>query len=103
MRKDSQWVSIGEAAKYLGVSRDTLRRWEKKGKIKAVRSPTNRRYYTQDQLDQLMSGKESDQRQLSRRPERKKIGRKPKLILVGALSFLIATLLALLLQFLLLG
>ena len=47
-------LSIGEAAKYIGVSRDTLRRWEKKGKITPERSPTNRRYYTKEQLDQLL-------------------------------------------------
>ncbi len=50
-----QWLTIGPAAKYLGVSRDTLRRWEKKGKIKAVRSPTNRRYYTERMLDEVMN------------------------------------------------
>lgn len=40
------WLSIGEAAKYLGVSRDTLRRWEKRGKIKSYRTPGGRRRYT---------------------------------------------------------
>lgn len=50
------WMTIGDAAKYLGVSRDTLRRWDKKwGGAKAVRSPSNHRYYTKKQLDQLMS------------------------------------------------
>ena len=41
----------GEAAKYLGVSTDTLKRWDKSGKLTARRTKTNRRYYTQDQLD----------------------------------------------------
>ncbi len=40
------WLSIGEAAEYLGVSRDTLRRWEKRGKIKSYRTPGGRRRYT---------------------------------------------------------
>jgi len=30
-------LSIGEASEYLGVSIDTLRRWEKKGKIEPMR------------------------------------------------------------------
>lgn len=47
-------LSIGAAAKYVGVSRDTLRRWEEKGKLLPQRSPTNRRYYTQQQLDDLV-------------------------------------------------
>lgn len=51
-------MTIGQAAKYLGVSKDTLRRWEKRLEgAKAVRSPTNRRYYTQKQLDRLMEEK----------------------------------------------
>lgn len=50
----SDQFSIGQAAKHIGVSRDTLRRWEKKGKITALRSPSNRRYYTKEQLDHLI-------------------------------------------------
>jgi DNA (cytosine-5)-methyltransferase 1 len=53
-KQPSKWISIGQAAKFVGVSRDTLRRWEKKGKLKPFRSPTNRRYYTKNQLQQLM-------------------------------------------------
>jgi len=53
----SKRLSIGPAAKYLGVSRDTLRRWEKRGKLRPLRTPTNRRLYTQDQLDRLLSDK----------------------------------------------
>lgn len=41
----------GETAKYLNVSIDTLKRWDKSGKLTAHRTKTNRRYYTQDQLD----------------------------------------------------
>lgn len=94
MRKDTQWIPIGKAAKYLGVSRDTLRRWEKKGKIKAVRSPTNRRYYTKKQLDGIKSGKmkpKTDKLEI-----KIAITPKQKLILIGALSFILAVILALL-------
>jgi hypothetical protein len=48
---------IGPAAQYLSLSRDTLRRWEKKGKLKPFRTPTNRRLYTQKQLDRLLTTK----------------------------------------------
>lgn len=27
------WMSIGQAVKYLNVSKDTLRRWEKRGRL----------------------------------------------------------------------
>jgi len=38
-------TSIGKAAKELGVSRDTLRRWEKSGKIVAERTARGHRRY----------------------------------------------------------
>jgi len=49
-----EWLSIGEAAKYLGVSRDTLRRWEKRDKIKSYRTPSGRRKYTLYDLELAM-------------------------------------------------
>ncbi len=36
-------LSMGEAAKALGVSVDTLRRWDKSGKLKTKRDSRNRR------------------------------------------------------------
>jgi len=45
------WLTIGQAAKYLGVSPDTLRRWERRGKIKCYRTPGGRRLYTQYDLE----------------------------------------------------
>ena len=38
-------VSIGAAAKELGVSRDTLRRWDAAGKIEVERTPNGHRRY----------------------------------------------------------
>jgi len=35
-------------AELLGVSVQTLQRWDRKGILKANRTPTNRRYYTYD-------------------------------------------------------
>lgn len=49
--KSLDWLSIGEAAKFLRVSRDTLRRWEKRGKIKSYRTPGGRRRYTMYDLE----------------------------------------------------
>lgn len=50
-------LSIGEASEYLGVSIDTLRRWEKKDKITALRSPGGHRYFKQEDLDNLFGRK----------------------------------------------
>lgn len=41
----SKYVSIGEAAKSLGVSTQTLRRWDLDGKLVAERTPGGRRRY----------------------------------------------------------
>jgi excisionase family DNA binding protein len=46
-------LSIGEASIYIGISIDTLRRWEKKGRINPYRSPGGHRYYSKNELDGL--------------------------------------------------
>lgn len=50
-------MSIGEASEYLGISIDTLRRWEKRGRIEPYRSPGGHRYYEKKQLDSLFGKK----------------------------------------------
>lgn len=95
----AQWLSIGQASKYLGVSRDTLRRWEKAGKIKAVRSPTDRRYYTNKQLDEAMERKSAPVMSAgSHKPSRPKIEGRNLLIIVGVAGFLAAAALVTLAQ-----
>lgn len=46
-------LAIGDAAKYLHISIDTLRRWEKKGLAKAHRSKGGHRMFKKSDLDQL--------------------------------------------------
>lgn len=41
---------LNEFAELVGVSVKTLQRWDKSGKLKAYRTPTDRRYYTHEQL-----------------------------------------------------
>lgn len=41
----SKLISISQTAKILGVSKDTLRRWEEEGKITSVRTEGNHRRY----------------------------------------------------------
>lgn len=48
---DKDWLTISQAAKYLRVSPDTLRRWEKRKLLRPHRSPTGWRYYDKKQLD----------------------------------------------------
>ena len=46
-------ISIGKAAKLLGVSKDTLRRWEKLGKIKSQRTLKGHRRYNEGEITGL--------------------------------------------------
>lgn len=55
--RESGLLSIGEASEYLGVSIDTLRRWQKRGKLVAFRSPGGHRYFQKEKLDGLFNQK----------------------------------------------
>jgi molybdopterin-binding protein len=56
-------LSLGEAAKALGVSADTLRRWDRAGKLQTHRDERNRRRVAEQEV-----------RRLSSRPSRHKTG-----------------------------
>jgi molybdopterin-binding protein len=49
----SKTFTMGEAAKALGVSVDTLRRWDRAGKITTSRDGRNQRLVTQSEIDRL--------------------------------------------------
>lgn len=44
----------GEMAKLIGVSVKTLQQWDRDGKLKAHRTPNNRRFYTREQYEEYM-------------------------------------------------
>src|SRR5438067_13314791 len=44
---------IGDAARTLGVSPDTLRRWERKGQLRTVRDRANRRRVPAAEIERL--------------------------------------------------
>ena len=51
----NEYLTVGEAAKFLGVSTNTLRNWDRAGKVKAVRHPVNGyRLYLREDLDQIL-------------------------------------------------
>ena len=51
---DEQFVSIGKAAKMLGMSIEGLRKWEREGRLIPVRTLTNHRRYRAADLHALM-------------------------------------------------
>lgn len=55
MTKLRDFLRISEAAEYLGVSPNTLRNWERAGKIVAHRHPVNRyRLFKREDLDAVL-------------------------------------------------
>ena len=58
-------LSLGEAAKALGVSVDTLRRWDRAGKLRTTRDNANRRRVPAAELERLRA-----------RPERHRTGKR---------------------------
>lgn len=53
-----------EMAKRLGITVQTLQNWDNNGKLKAHRTPTNRRYYTEDQY-QTYTGLQNNTKRLN--------------------------------------
>lgn len=51
-----------EMAKRLNVTVQTLQNWDKKGTLKAHRTPTNRRFYTEDQYTKFVGQTTDDDR-----------------------------------------
>ena len=46
-------LSLGEAAKAIGVSADTLRRWDSAGKLRTTRDAANRRRVPRKEVERL--------------------------------------------------
>jgi molybdopterin-binding protein len=59
----SERVTLGEAARMIGVSADTLRRWDRAGKLRTTRDARNRRLVSLAEV-----------RRLGGRPERHRAG-----------------------------
>lgn len=50
-----EYLTVKQAAAYLGVSPNTLRNWDRSGKLKASRHPINKyRLYSKKKLDDLL-------------------------------------------------
>jgi molybdopterin-binding protein len=49
-------LTLGEAARALGVSADTLRRWDRSGKLRTTRDARNRRLVPASEVERLSRG-----------------------------------------------
>jgi len=62
------FMTVKEAAEYLGVSVNTLRNWGRSGRIQERRHPVNRyRLFRREELDDLL--------QQAERPTRRRVSR----------------------------
>jgi molybdopterin-binding protein len=50
---EQEGVTLGEASRAIGVSEDTLRRWDRAGKLKTVRDAANRRRVPVSEIERL--------------------------------------------------
>lgn len=51
------YLTVGSAAAFLGVSAKTLREWDRAGKLKPIRHPINRyRLYARKDLESFLQG-----------------------------------------------
>jgi len=49
------YLTVSEAATFLGVAVSTIRNWDRSGKLKAIRHPVNNyRLYDRDELQALL-------------------------------------------------
>lgn len=46
--------AAGEAARALGISLDTLRRWDRQGRIRTIRDAANRRVVPRSEIERLL-------------------------------------------------
>jgi DNA (cytosine-5)-methyltransferase 1 len=52
----NEYMTLSETSEYIGKSKETLRRWDKEGKLTAVREPmSNYRVYRKSDIDTLFS------------------------------------------------
>jgi molybdopterin-binding protein len=56
-----QTLSAAEGARALGISLDTLRRWDRAGKIRVERDSANRRVVSVSEVERLKGGEASEQ------------------------------------------
>ncbi len=58
--EQEEFLSIGKVAKRLGVTPETIRRWQKAGKIQELRSPTNRRLYSVREVKRILGIRQAE-------------------------------------------
>ena len=51
---EPDWLTLGQAARYLGVAQSTIRKWSDSGRVRAFKTPGRHRRYRRDDLDAFL-------------------------------------------------
>src|SRR6186713_895043 len=51
---EADWLTLGQAARYLGVAQSTIRKWSDTGRVRAFYTPGRHRRYRRDDLDAFL-------------------------------------------------
>jgi excisionase family DNA binding protein len=51
---EPEWLTLGQAAKFLGVAQSTIRKWSDQGRVPAFYTPGGHRRYRRSDLDQFL-------------------------------------------------
>ena len=51
---EGEWLTLGQAAKYLGVAQSTIRKWTDAGRLPAFKTPGGHRRYRRGDLDAFL-------------------------------------------------
>ena len=51
---EPDWLTLGQAAKYLGVAQSTIRKWSDQGRVRAFYTPGGHRRYRRGDLDAFL-------------------------------------------------
>jgi excisionase family DNA binding protein len=52
----TEWLTLGQAARYLGVAQSTIRKWSDAGRLPAFYTPGGHRRFRRGDLDEFLSG-----------------------------------------------
>jgi excisionase family DNA binding protein len=52
--REPEWLTLGQAARYLGVAQSTIRKWSDSGRIRVYKTPGRHRRYRRDDLDAFL-------------------------------------------------
>src|SRR5437763_5209040 len=52
---EPDWLTLGQAAKYLGVAQSTIRKWSDQGRVPAFHTPGGHRRYRRNDLDNFLN------------------------------------------------